>query len=76
MHHRASFDRDSGSKAEAAWKPLVMLEARKSAETAASPFAWWRATLRGIAQVHSADCSTVSNLITDVECAFKEAINP
>ena len=53
-----------------------MPEARKSAETASSPFAWWRATLRGIAQVHSADCSTVSNLITDVECAFKEAINP
>jgi len=67
----AAVNRDSAG--EVAWKPLIT-EARKSEENAASPFAWWRATLRGMAQVHSPDSSTVSNLISDVESAFKEAI--
>ena len=62
LHERAyplSCCRDSLSASgaigsELPWTPVVS-EAPKFGENAASPFAWWRATLRGMAQVHSAD---------------------
>jgi len=57
---------------ETPWNPLIS-EATAFAKNAASPFAWWRANQKG-KSAESLDSSTVSNLIGDVEAAFKEAI--
>mmetsp|Transcript_69438 Transcript_69438/g.101765 ORF Transcript_69438/g.101765 Transcript_69438/m.101765 type:complete len:215 (+) Transcript_69438:142-786(+) len=71
---RRSFKWEAGLEhtGELPWTPLIA-EAKTFAKNAASPFAWWRATQKGTS-VTSLESSSVSNLIADVEAAFKEAI--
>lgn len=60
-------------RAQTPWTALLVDESKQFTTNAASPFAWWRATIRGASAPHL-EASTVSNLIFDVEAAFKEAV--